>query len=90
MEILFKSSFIKDFKRLPKSIKKEVREICLRTFPRIQTLREFKTHPLRKLRGFKNYYRIRVKNFRIGFKKEDNKIIFMRVLHRKDIYRFLS
>ena len=50
-------------------------------------LKEFKAHPLRKLRGFKDYYRIKVKDFRIGFKKTNNRVIFMRILHRKDIYR---
>lgn len=41
-----------------------------------------------KLEGFENYYRIRIGDYRIGVKIEDNAFIFMRVLHRKEIYRF--
>lgn len=84
MKVFFKKSFIKDFQKLPKEIKKEVKNVCLSIFPRIKSLREFKTYPLKKLRGFKFYYRIKVKDF----KKTDNEIIFMRALHRKDIYKY--
>ena len=88
MKVFFKRSFLKDFGRLPEEIKNEVRDICLSVFPKIKSLREFQAHPLKKLRGFKNYYRIKVKDFRIGFKRTDNEVIFMRVLHRKDIYKY--
>ena len=87
MKIFFKESFIKDFRKLPKDVKKEVKNICLSIFPKIKNLREFKNYPLKKLRGFKFYYRIKLKDFRIGFKKSNGEIIFMRVLHRKDIYK---
>jgi len=87
MEVFFKESFIKDFQKLPGEIKQEVRNICVAVFPKIENLNEFKIYPLKKLRGFKNYYRIKVKDFRVGFQKNDEKIVFMRVLHRKDIYR---
>jgi len=87
MNIFFKKSFLKDFKKLPEETREEVRKICLSLFPKIDSLREFKTHPLKKLRGFENYYRIKIKDFRIGFKKTNTEVIFMRVLRRKDIYK---
>ena len=89
MKVFFKSSFIKDFQNLPGGIKEELRTVCLSTFPKIQNVREFKGYPLKKLRGFRFYYRIKMKNFRVGLKKEGkNKVIFMRVLPRKDIYKY--
>jgi mRNA interferase RelE/StbE len=87
MKVFFKKSFVKDFQKLPKEIKEEVKNICLTIFPKIKNLREFTLYPLKKLRGFKFYYRIKLRNFRIGFKKSDDEVMFMRVLHRKDIYK---
>jgi len=49
-------------------------------------LRELKS--LKKLKGFKNYYRIRVGDYRLGFSYDDQTIFFIRFLSRKDIYKF--
>ena len=88
MEVLFKKSFIKDFEKLPESIKESVKEVCTFVFPEIDNLSEFKEYHFCKIKGFENYYRIKIRNFRVGFKKDGNQIIFMKVLHRKDIYRY--
>jgi len=87
MKVLFTKTFIKDFKKLPKSKRDKVRKICLSVFPDIQNLNELKKKQPKKMKGYKDYYRIRLGNYRIGFKKRDKEIVFMRVLHRKDIYR---
>ncbi len=88
MEVLFKKSFIKDFEKLPSDTKEKVKEICLFIFPKIKDLSELHNYDLRRLRGFKSYYRIRIGGYRLGFKKKDKEVIFMRILHRKDIYRY--
>jgi mRNA interferase RelE/StbE len=43
---------------------------------------------VRRLEGSSAYYRIRIGEYRIGFRLQDNKMIFLRCLHRKDIYRY--
>ena len=43
---------------------------------------------LKKLKGESSYYRIRFGDYRIGIKIEDDLVIFIRALHRKDIYRY--
>jgi len=43
---------------------------------------------LKKLKGESGYYRIRFGDYRIGIKIEDDLVIFIRALHRKDIYRY--
>ena len=88
MEIFFKPSFIKDFKKLPKEIKSEIKRICLEVFPLLKNLRELKEFYIKPIKSFKNFYRIKLGDYRIGFKKENNKIIFMRVKHRKAIYKY--
>jgi len=44
-------------------------------------------HNLDKLSGKPSYYRIRVGDYRIGFKLAAGTAVFLRCLRRKDIYR---
>jgi len=41
---------------------------------------------LKKLKGFKNLYRIRLGDYRIGFEYTNEKVILIRFLNRKTIY----
>jgi mRNA interferase RelE/StbE len=43
---------------------------------------------LKKLQGFKNHYRIRIGDYRAGVIIKNKEIIFERLLHRKDIYKY--
>lgn len=43
---------------------------------------------IKKLEGYKYYYRIKVGNYRIGIKLENTTVILVRFLHRKEIYRY--
>lgn len=42
---------------------------------------------LKKLTGHKSAYRIRLGDYRVGFFYENHKVIFARIIHRKDIYK---
>lgn len=39
------------------------------------------------MEGYTHYYRIKQGDYRIGIKIETDTVVFMRVLHRKEIYR---
>ena len=41
----------------------------------------------KKLKGHKSAYRIRLGDYRVGLFLEGSKVIFARILHRKDIYK---
>jgi mRNA interferase RelE/StbE len=43
---------------------------------------------LKKLKADGNYYRIRVGSYRIGLVLDKAEIVFVRVLHRKEMYRY--
>ena len=43
---------------------------------------------LKKLKGFKQHYRIRIGNYRIGATIIDDEIILERFIHRKEIYKY--
>jgi len=51
-----------------------------------ENLNEFPN--LKKLTGFKNSYRIRLGNYRIGIMIEDKTVIFAAFDHRSDIYKY--
>ncbi len=42
---------------------------------------------LKKMAGYKNYFRIRIGSYRIGVKIENSTVIFSVFDHRKDIYK---
>lgn len=43
---------------------------------------------LRKITLKSHYYRIRLGDFRLGIKVDGTTVIFIRALHRKEIYRY--
>jgi mRNA interferase RelE/StbE len=40
------------------------------------------------MRGSREYFRIRIGDFRLGLKLEGDTLVFIRFLNRKDIYRY--
>jgi len=43
---------------------------------------------IKSLRGKSDYYRIKVGDYRIGLILDGEILVFVRILHRKDIYRY--
>ncbi|HYP52886.1 MAG TPA: type II toxin-antitoxin system RelE/ParE family toxin [Pyrinomonadaceae bacterium] len=43
---------------------------------------------LKKLRGGGNYFRLRVGDYRVGVALENETVVFVRFLNRKDIYKY--
>ena len=86
MKTQFKASFAKDIKTIKnKGILKCIKE----TIESIEQAKSLLGIPdFRKLKGGGNYYRIRVGEYRVGFVVEGDTIIFVRCLHRKEIYRY--
>jgi len=86
MEIIFKESFLKDLKKIKNNeIKQKILEI-ISTCEKAKSLNEIKD--LKKLRGYKNFFRIKIGNYRVGLQIKENKVFFVRILHRKDIYKY--
>ena len=85
MKVEFKRSFVKDLERVTdKGLKERVKETIERA-ERAQTVQEIEN--VRKLRGGERYYRIRIGDYRLGLVLEADTVVFVRFLHRKDVYR---
>ena len=86
MEIIYLNSFYRDLKKLNSDlIKDDVRDL-LQLIKTSSTLLEMPN--VKKMEGTKNYYRIKLHEYRIGIKWQDNKVTIYRFLHRKDIYKY--
>ena len=87
MKTEYLPSFIKDLKKLKKtSIYSEIKTLVFQTIPNRQNITEINN--LKKIKGHKNAYRIRVGDYRIGVFIQQDTVTFSRVLHRKDVYRY--
>ena len=85
MDVLYESSFAKDLKRVKdKQLLKRVQNVIeeIKATNELVNIRN-----LKKLQGYDTFYRLRLGNYRIGIEVEGGKVIFVRILHRKDIYR---
>jgi mRNA interferase RelE/StbE len=86
MNIIVTKHFTKDVdKELNKQQKLQLAQILI-SITQSKTLSEIQD--CKKLKGFKNAYRIRMGNYRIGFLFEDETVRLSRVLNRKDVYKY--
>lgn len=86
MKVGFRESFAKDLKGVKdKSLLKRVKE-TVEAFEKAASLADMPN--LKKLKGGGNYFRLRVGEYRVGVTLENDTIIFVRFLNRKDIYKY--
>lgn len=87
MNVRFRGSFLKDIKVLTDRQLKDRIKATIAEVEGARALQDIRN--LKKLRGSRSYYRIRVGEYRIGLVYEDGSVIFVRCLHRRDIYKYL-
>lgn len=85
MQIEFLATFSKDLDRISqKSVKTSLSKL-IQQVEQSENLSNISN--LKKLVGHKSAYRVRIGDYRVGFFYENRKIIFARIVHRKDIYK---
>ena len=86
MDVFYAKSFDKDIERLmhDKGILKKLADsiVEIKSCNRVIDIRNIK-----KLGGYQYYYRMKIGDYRLGIKLESNRIVLLRFLHRKDIYK---
>lgn len=85
MNVEIRKSFQKDALKLPAPAQVLLGKL-IDTLSRAKTLSEIQS--CKKLAGFKNAYRVRLGAYRIGFIFENETIELVRVLARKEIYKY--
>ncbi|NEO14397.1 MULTISPECIES: type II toxin-antitoxin system RelE/ParE family toxin [Moorena] len=87
MEIEYRELFLKDLKRLKKQpVYRRIMEVAFEIIPKAAELKELSN--VKPLKGYPNRYRIRVGDYRIGIEVHGDKLEMMRVLHRREFYRY--
>ena len=86
MEIFYTKKFLKELSKLPKSSREKIEIFSFDTLPISSSIDSIPN--IKKLQGYENYYRIRFGDYRLGISYINNEITLMRVIHRKEIYRF--
>jgi len=83
---LYKKTFLKDLANLPSVSRKRIEKLVFDEIPAYNNI--FEDLDIKKMKGYKGYYRIRTGRYRIGcLIEENNKITFYRVKSREDIYK---
>jgi mRNA interferase RelE/StbE len=87
MTVAFDRSFYKSLDKIGDATTKERVASLIEQVEAVASLSEI-PH-LKKMEGFKTFYRIRLGDYRVGAALEPGGIVrFIIVAHRKDIYRF--
>jgi len=86
MKFEIKKSFLKDLKKLnDKRLAEEIKNL-FHIIEKAENLQEIPN--VKKLKGFEEFYRIRIGKYRVGIRYNNNEVTFIRILPRKDIYKF--
>ena len=86
MRVEFRRSFVKDLERVrDRRLRERVRE-AIEEIERAARLEEVRG--VKRLRGGEGYYRIRVGDYRLGLVLEGERVVLVRFLHRREVYRY--
>jgi mRNA interferase RelE/StbE len=86
MYIRLQKTFLKELANVPQKKREIIEKFVFEEITNFKSLHEIPG--IIKLKGYKNYYRIRFGDYRTGLKFENNTLTFERLIHRKDIYKF--
>jgi mRNA interferase RelE/StbE len=85
MIVIASKGFVKQLRAVPDDIQKRANDV----YKKLHDCKKLSDVPsLEKLAGHKNYYRIRIGNYRLGFELIEDRIELLAIMHRKEVYRF--
>jgi mRNA-degrading endonuclease RelE of RelBE toxin-antitoxin system len=87
MKVEYRKLFLKDLKKLKNNrVYQQILDLTFKEFLEAKSLQDLSQ--IKAMKGYPNRYRIRIGNYRIGIELNGNTIEVMRVLHRRDFYRY--
>lgn len=85
MITVFKNDFTKSLSKLKD---RKLKQDLVRIIDEIEAAENItQIRNLKKLVGYSNFYRIRIGDYRVGLKIENQTVVFAAFAHRKDIYK---
>jgi mRNA interferase RelE/StbE len=86
LRVEFRESFLRDIQKLKdRSLLPRIRE-AIADAEAAATIQSIPG--LKRLKGGSNYFRLRIGDYRIGIVQEPKALVFVRVMHRREIYRY--
>jgi mRNA interferase RelE/StbE len=87
LKVQYRQTFLKDLKQLKSSESyQRIYELAFTTLENINSLDEILD--IKAMKGYPNRYRIPIGNYRLGIEVNGDLIEVMRVLHRREFYRY--
>jgi mRNA interferase RelE/StbE len=85
-KVEYTKRFLKELASLPQDIQSSIKLIV---FEELETNNPFELGYLQKMKGYKDKYKIRMGDYRVGLTldKKNQTIICQRVAHRREIYQ---
>lgn len=80
----YKKAFLKDLAKVHPDYRKRIEDLVFERIPASKDI--FTEFDIRKIQGYRDYYRIRVGMYRIGCRIQDGILILYRVKSREEIY----
>jgi mRNA interferase RelE/StbE len=87
VNVQYRQLFLKDLKKLKKTeVYERIYELAFVTFPDTANLQDMPN--VKAMVGYPGHYRFRLGDYRVGFILQGDSLELMRVLHRREFYRY--
>jgi mRNA interferase RelE/StbE len=86
VKIEYRENFLKDLSKIHSGERLRIESFVFKELPKANSI--FELGNVEQMKGYPSYYKIRFGQYRIGLKMKEDRVIFERALHRKDIYRY--
>jgi mRNA interferase RelE/StbE len=86
VKILHQKRFLQDLAKIPSTSRSSIEKFAFEEILTLKSLAE--SRKIERMKGYKQYYKVRFGDYRVGLRLDDETVVFERVLNRKDIYRF--
>ena len=87
MEVRYRESFLRDLKKLKRhALYKKIHQLAFQTLPEAKSLSSLPG--VKAMSGYPRRFRIRVGSYRIGLHVEGSVVELVRVVDRRDFYRY--
>lgn len=87
MQVEYRRIFLKDLKKLKKQpVYQRILDLAFEIIPNAEDITSLSN--VKPMKGYPNRYRIRIGDYRVGIEVASERIEIVRVLHRREFYRY--